>query len=432
MFGPGLKVSIDIARANVWLYNRYAGTQNILAAQQSVPTGVSNTVAGIAIVGALLAAILTAGAGVFLISGAGGVVTVTAYTGGKVSIVIGALGAGGVGTLGVISTTNAAIVSAALALLPSAIPGLGLAIVGVAGTSAAVLTGVVALGLSATTAAGIVWGLQQTADGAEYGFAVPRLTALGSVDVDLGSGGSSWTNVPGFSSLFQGHIVTTSSGEVGTSWYRCHLGIPPAAQRPESYNDAYSTWKTEADELRELRRIKEVSPAPPADIDAQITAQEKVLDDTSITFLEEQNNIWGTRVYQNFQAANGSEFDRLVRLFPNESVSITKFKDTFIAIRGGRLAEVRLGSIGSNDIIADFTTEYTTLDSGRGILFEGAPPITSDDDRYIYFIGSFRTGTTGEFEESLWRIELTNLELPSKHTQPVSYTHLTLPTKRIV
>ena len=431
---PGLKVSIDIEDrllggknvlgAGIAVVEPDVGTRNVAVGidtvVQSVETGLNNTIAIVAGAVLVIGAIVTLGslAVTYFLPSFG--IAIVGVTGGTSTISFLGFGAAASTTITVPVTAPVALGLVAFISGPAAATfGVGGAFVGIGGTAAlvtaatatvisgAVASTVIIRGLAATT-----WGLQDVADKAEYGFARARLPASGSVDVDLGPGGSGWTNVPGFGSLFQGHIITTRTGAMGTSWYRTHIGIPPVDARPTSYTNTYSLWQERADALAELERIKRVSPSPPADIDTQIAAADRLLSETDGTFLEAQRDLTATRVYQNLQAANGSDFDRLIRTFPQESVSITKFKDTFIAIRGGRLAEVRLGSIGNNDIIADFTTEYTTLDSGRGIVFQGAPPITTDDDRYIYFVGAQPTGQPDEFEEVLWRIELTNLELP--------------------
>ena len=104
--------------------------------------------------------------------------------------------------------------------------------------------------------------------------------------------------------------------------------------------------------------------------------------------------------------------DSLVRTFLGESVSYTYHKNEYIGIRGTTLSELQLSVGGRDEVIADFLTEYTTLNGGKGIVFTGAPPICSDGDKYIFLYGSESEGE-GDETNVIWRIQISDLELPS-------------------
>ena len=379
---------------------------------ETVDTGSSNLVAVIAGVGLAVTLILTFGTGfLFTTAGGAGLIGYTATGSGSVALAFGSTA--GFGTVAFTLPFNVPVLSGLIAASiwsfgPSAITVGTFSLLAVGGTAAlglATTAAAVAGAITFTESVGVVEGIQDALERIDVEYVQTTLPGRGTVQVDIAEAPNTWTISPS--------TISAATGNTTAQWFRTTFGIPPAGAGDRVAWDSArtilrSTVQRIDDAEKEINRLLPetvFNRARIARLRNQIAADKVLQESQSRTYAEEYQQIVGTRVYR-----NTGNIETLVRTFIGEAVSLTRHKDTYIAMVGVQMREVAIDGFGRDNLIEDFTERYRNAGLyRRGVIFKGAPSICSDGDRYIYILG---TDTVGSDEvNSLWRIHITDLEI---------------------
>ena len=207
------------------------------------------------------------------------------------------------------------------------------------------------------------------------------------------------------------NTVSGAQNTQGAGWYRAIYGIKTPSERGTRYRPFFDIMERRAaryvrisDGFRNGTVVSDLGRVPTqSDVNTEI----RFLEVDCGNYLLRWSETLGTHIY-----SVTSTGDTLVRSIDVNAVSLTSHRGDYIAINGTQLQELALGGHGSDDVIVDFATQYRSLNSARGVSFTGAPAICSDDERYIYFVGT-DVDSSGDIEKSLWRVQITDLEIPN-------------------